>query len=108
MSTAKKKTRSRGKPVPSTSGPIPVRFLLCRVPAHHVALAGSFNDWQPAHLNLSDAEAANWELELPLPAGAHEYLFVVDGRWIPDPENPRTVPNPFGGNNSVIEVGGTA
>ena len=42
--------------------------------------------------------------ELALPPGTHEYRFVADGVWMADPANPRTVPNPFGGLNSVIEV----
>ncbi|HAB17223.1 MAG TPA: hypothetical protein DCE44_12330, partial [Verrucomicrobiales bacterium] len=67
-------------------------------------VAGSFNDWQPVRLQLADAEGSRWEIEVALPVGTHEYLFVVDERWVADPNNPNTVPNPFGGVNSVVEV----
>ena len=30
---------------------------------------------------------------------------VVDGKWTPDPRVTQTVPNPFGGVNSVFKVG---
>jgi len=29
---------------------------------------------------------------------------VVDGKWIPDPLAPESVPNPFGGRNSILHV----
>jgi hypothetical protein len=29
---------------------------------------------------------------------------VVDGQWIPDPLARETVPNPFGGRNSILKV----
>ena len=38
-----------------------------------------------------------------LPAGTHEYLFVVDGNYYFDMELPN-VPNPFGGFNNVVNV----
>ena len=81
-----------------------VHFALPYLPAHEVFLAGSFNGWQPAALRLEDARGDAWTADVPLPPGVHEYRFVVDGRWIADPNNPRTVPNPFGGRNSVVEV----
>jgi hypothetical protein len=42
--------------------------------------------------------------DLAVQPGRHEYLFVVDGQWVPDPKAPETVPNPFGGRNSVLVV----
>jgi hypothetical protein len=44
-----------------------------------------------------------WELEIELPAGRHEYIFVADGAWRPDPMA-ELVPNAFGGVNSVVAV----
>jgi hypothetical protein len=40
-----------------------------------------------------------------LPAGIYEYRLVVDGQWIADPLASETVPNPFGGRNSLRKVG---
>ena len=81
-----------------------VRFTLPYLPASQVFLAGSFNDWDPAGLRLEESEDTGWTIQIPLPPGGHEYLFVVDGRWITDPNNPVTTPNPFGGHNSVIHI----
>ena len=40
-----------------------------------------------------------------MPAGTYEYRLVVDGQWIADPLAKETVPNPFGGRNSILKVG---
>ena len=37
-------------------------------------------------------------------SGTYEYCLVVDGQWRPDPLAKETVPNPFGGRNSVLKV----
>ena len=79
-----------------------IRLSLHRPEAHTVCLAGSFNDWQPDHLQ-SDAEG-EWSIELSLPPGDYEYLFVVDDSWQPDPACAECRPNPFGGENSVLHV----
>src|SRR5262245_18508396 len=42
-----------------------------------------------------------------LPAGDQQvvvYKFVVDGSWLPDPDNPRRWPDGFGGFNSGSRV----
>jgi hypothetical protein len=46
-----------------------------------------------------------WLAEIFLPAGIYEYRLVVDGQWITDPLARETVPNPFGGRNSLRKVG---
>ena len=32
-----------------------------------------------------------WAATLQLAAGRYEYKLIVDGKWIPDPENPTQV-----------------
>ena len=81
-----------------------MRFELPYLPADEVFLAGTFNEWHPAMFPMIEAEDGTWLKELRLPPGTYEYRFVVDGRWISDPNNPRVVPNPFGGLNSVVEI----
>jgi 1,4-alpha-glucan branching enzyme len=54
--------------------------------ARKVYLAGSFNDWAPGEL-LMQKVAGGWELPYKLAAGRYEYKFIVDGQWMPDPEN---------------------
>lgn len=47
-----------------------------------------------------------WLRDLFLPPGRYEYCFVVDGtRWVTDPRANESVPNPFGGSNSVVRIG---
>ena len=81
-----------------------IRFKLPGVTAREVFLAGSFNDWHPAMFPMIESRAGGWCKELLRAPGRHEYLFVADGRWLPDPVNPNTIPNPFGGVNSVVEI----
>ena len=45
--------------------------------------------------------------ETVLPPGTYEYRLVVDGQWMPDPLAKETVPNPFGGRNSILRVAST-
>jgi type 1 glutamine amidotransferase len=53
---------------------------------------------------LSKAKKSTWEKELTLKPGKYEYKFVVDGKWIADPNNKNTVWNSLGSQNSVVEV----
>lgn len=80
-----------------------VRFELPYLEADEVCLAGTFNDWHPAMFPMIEAPGG-WVKELVLPPGTYEYRFVVDGRWMADPNNPQSAPNPFGGVNSLLNV----
>lgn len=66
-----------------------------------VQLAGSFNGWEGWPMKKSGNE---WVLDVALPAGTHQYKFVVDGEWIADARNPQGVDDGFGGTNSVLDV----
>ena len=46
----------------------------------------------------------HWLKETTLAPGTYEYCLVVDGQWMPDPLARETVPNPFGGRNSILKV----
>lgn len=83
-----------------------VRFEVFAPQATEVTLAGSFNGWAPDGIAMlpSTGEGA-WAVTVPLPVGKHEYLFHVDGEWIPDPEAYAQVDDGFGSRNSVIVVG---
>ncbi len=101
--TSKPKSKKTKAPATAAAHEISsIRLSLHSPEAHTVCLAGSFNDWQPDHLQ-SDAEG-KWSIELSLPPGDYEYLFVVDDRWLPDPACAERQPNPFGGENSVLRV----
>jgi chromosome partitioning protein len=52
-----------------------------------VQIAGVFNGWQPAAMRRN--KDGRWEAAVDLIPGQYEYKFVVDGRWIVDPDNAR-------------------
>jgi len=84
---------------------IPTRTFKYSDPeAESVSIAGSFNDWDPTAAPLMPAGPGKWKISLKLPPGRHEYLYVVDGRWLPDPAATECCPNPYGGTNSVIST----
>ena len=72
--------------------------------AKQVFVAVSFNNWQPEQTPLAPAGNGRWAGGLKVGPGRHEYLFVVDGQWLPDPNAKESVENPFGGRNSVLTV----
>jgi 1,4-alpha-glucan branching enzyme len=81
-----------------------VRFELHHPGARTVHLAGTFNDWRPQATVLFRGAAGWWTRAIILPPGEHHYLYVVDGVWLPDPAADVTVPNPYGGVNSVVFI----
>jgi hypothetical protein len=74
--------------------------------AQTVHVVGSFNDWRPGSIALEDVDQDGlWRATVVLPAGAYEYMFVVDGeRWVPDHLAERLVADDFGRENSIIIV----
>jgi hypothetical protein len=92
------------QPAPQSKRPNPVVVELVHPEAKHVFVAGSFNDWKADQTPLTPAGNGRWVGNLAVGPGRHEYLFVVDGKWIPDPSSRELVENPFGGKNSVLVV----
>jgi hypothetical protein len=66
--------------------------------ARSVEVVGTFNDWRRGALPLNDTDHNGiWHGAVVLPAGQHEYMFVVDGeRWVADPLAGRYVDDGFG------------
>ena len=87
-----------------------VRFVFLAPNARSVALVGDFNEWRSASTPLRRAGTDGlWTATVSLPAGAHQYAFIVNGtRWVADPAAPTTVSDDFGTTTSVITVGGAA
>lgn len=84
---------------------VEVEFVLERSGAEQVYICGDFNGWQPASLRRIGHPASGlWEKKLALEPGRYEYKFLVDGRWIHDPDALENVPNPYGSLNSVMDV----
>jgi len=74
--------------------------------ARSVAVVGSFNDWREGVTPLADDDHDGiWNANVILPAGQHEYMFVVDGeRWVVDPLAGRYVADGFGRENALLFV----
>ncbi|MDP4208476.1 MAG: glycogen-binding domain-containing protein [Bacteroidota bacterium] len=57
--------------------------------AKEVVLTGNFNAWNTGELFM-EKTTDGWQLPYILAAGNYEYKFIVDGKWITDPDNPFT------------------
>lgn len=89
---------------PARSAAPRVSLELVKPDAKQVCVAGSFNGWKPETTPLVQVGNGHWVGNLAVNPGRYEYLFVVDGQWLPDPNAKETVQNPFGGRNSVLMV----
>lgn len=73
--------------------------------AADVQLAGDFNNWVPdKDVETRHAPNGTWEKIVRLGPGVYQYRYFIDGDWVPDPSNPRSVEGPAGGVNSVIII----
>jgi len=82
-----------------------VEFTIAAPDAHIVALAGDFNNWSMTARPMHKQPNGTWVTTEQLKAGRYEYKFIVDGKWIPDPDTTVTrVPDNFGGFNSVVVI----
>ena len=79
----------------------PVVFKLNGYPnAKEVILAGSFNNWN-THKQPMTWIGDGWLVTIPLFGGKHTYKFIIDGKWITDPDKPIVEDDGHGNKNSV-------
>jgi hypothetical protein len=98
-------TLARSVGTASENASVRVQFVLVAPNAKSVAVVGDFNDWNPSATPLASARGL-WSSEVVVPAGRHDYAFVVDGaRWIADPSAPRAPADELGGGYSVLVAG---
>lgn len=92
-------------PRPDSALPSAASFSIAAPDARTVAVAGSFNRWDPGSHPLSGPDLhGRWTATIDLPAGRYEYLFVINGNaWVLDTTAP-SVDNGLGGRNSVVIV----
>ncbi|MDP9224791.1 MAG: alpha/beta fold hydrolase, partial [Actinomycetota bacterium] len=69
--------------------------------AHVVTVADSFNGWDSRHL-LCGNQGGTWICRIDLPTGKYNYQFVVDEKWIVDPDNPSRETDTSGNTTSII------
>lgn len=71
--------------------------------ASSVILTGSFNDWDNKDL-LMEKKDNKWQYKITLKGGKHHYKYIVDGKWLIDPDNPVKERDEYGNINSVKMV----
>lgn len=82
------------------------RFIIYDPAAHQVELTGSFTGWQRTTMQPV-GNSGYWELILQVPAGEHRFAYILDGsRQIADPTLSDREKDDFGGENSILKVGG--
>ncbi len=69
-----------------------------------VLAVGSFNGWNQAAHPLTRDENGVWRREVWLEPGEYVYKFVVDGDYIPDPDNSFQTSDSFA--NSILRIDG--
>ena len=106
--------------------PVTVTFSLSAVGARAVSVAFFFNQWSAelppperpeegapqdkdhlmvrALVGLREMKPGLWRCETPLSPGWHEYLFLVDGAWVMDPDAPEICADYSGGFNAARMV----
>ncbi len=73
--------------------------------AKEVKLVGNFTDWDETKaIPLKKTNNGVWKANVQLLPDKYEYLFLVDGEPLTDPNNPRKVKNSYGGENSVLTI----
>jgi len=68
--------------------------------SRRVFLSGSFNDWSTLK-GLMIKTDGGWILDMKLKPGVYEYKYIVDGRWMTDPNNLLRTTDGGGNVNSV-------
>ena len=82
-----------------------VRFVFVASDARSVSLVGDFNGWDRSAARLTRVGDSVWTATVQLPAGRHEYAFLLDGRrWVVDPNAPSTSVDEFGVASSILTV----
>jgi 1,4-alpha-glucan branching enzyme len=67
-----------------------------------VAVAGDWNNWQP--VAMKKQKDGSFVATVQVSPGRYEYKFIVDGKWVHDPDVTGVTPNPFGSLNSVMSI----
>jgi 1,4-alpha-glucan branching enzyme len=88
----------------STDDTVVCEFQFRAPDAREVCLAGDFNQWTVCKTRLTRVGEDLWTVSMELPRGRHEYMFVVDGRWVTDPDAVTTTDDGFGNRNAVLTL----
>jgi 1,4-alpha-glucan branching enzyme len=82
-----------------------VTFVFYAPKAKSVSLVGTFNDWNPEKTPMNRGKDGTWSVQVSLPQGRHEYLFLVDGsRYESDPNALELRQDGMGNENAVLRL----
>lgn len=71
--------------------------------ADEVIVSGNFTGWSYDN-NRMVKKGDRWVFPIYLKPGKYSYKYIVDGKWILDPNNPAYEENEFGTDNSVLWI----
>jgi 1,4-alpha-glucan branching enzyme len=80
-----------------------IAFSLETADAQKVDLVGKFNNWKAGAHPMKKNKTGKWVKPAMLPPGQFEYKFLVDNKWVIDPQNERKCDNCFGTQNNIVQ-----
>jgi len=69
-----------------------------------VVLTGDFTGWSKEGVPMKPLGDGRYKAQLRLAPGNYQFRVLVDGQWANDQDSSRRVSNPFGTENSVLQV----
>ena len=74
--------------------------------AESITIVGEFNDWNPTKTLMQKTDTGDFTLVLELPSKReYRFRYLINGtRWENDWHADNYLPNPFGGDDSVVAV----
>ena len=75
--------------------------------ARSVMIVGDFNRWVAESMRLVDPQIGLWQKVVSMEAGTYHYKYLADNTWQVDPFNSRTLPNQYGGFDSMVQMAGS-
>lgn len=81
------------------------QFIYHDPSAKSIEIAGDFNNWVVTQLDRSENRNGSlWKTVVNLEPGLYRYKFIVDGKWVVDPMNPKSEMDNLGNMNSLLEL----
>ena len=82
-----------------------VDFWISSVSGSQIFVAGTFNNWNPKTNQMHEQCCKGFfKTALFVSCGIHEYKFIANGIWMPDPSCHSRILNTYGSENSVIHI----
>jgi 1,4-alpha-glucan branching enzyme len=74
--------------------------------AEKISLVGDFNDWDPETHPLKRGKNGSFKTTVSLkPGSTYRFRYLLDSqKWENDPQADGYAPNPYGGDDSLLEI----